>query len=339
MPRDWSENAAMRNGGTTRDERLVRLAENQHGVVTLSQLIDLGFTRRAVRHRCERGLLYRVFPQTYSVTPSLSRAAARMMAAVLSCTPDAALSHRAAAAVWDLGPWPTGLVDVSARTKKKPRPGVRLHLVTDLETITRDGFPATTPMRTLTDLAKTEPRPRVERAFEAADRLGLLDVVELEAECHGKRGSRVLKRLINEGREAPPSKNELERALLDVCRAHAVPLPSLNVVVHGVEVDAYWPQWNLVVELDSYEWHRTRRAFENDRRRDAHLASRGVRVLRFGWRQVKRQPDVVGEAIASSSTAPSRGSSDGGSSPPRSVPAISSSGAFSFGMKPDFMPK
>ena len=51
----------------------MRLAATQHGVVTLAQLIDLGFTRRAVRTRCERGLLYRVFPQTYSVTPALTR--------------------------------------------------------------------------------------------------------------------------------------------------------------------------------------------------------------------------------------------------------------------------
>src|SRR5687768_12398250 len=129
MPRDLSENAAIRNGGTSRDERLVRLAARQHGVITLAQLIEIGFTRRAVWHRCERGLLYRVLPQVYSVTPTLTRAVSRMMAAALSCAPAAALSHRAGAAVWDLGPWPTGLIDVSARTKKKPRPGVRLHVV------------------------------------------------------------------------------------------------------------------------------------------------------------------------------------------------------------------
>ena len=124
-----------------------------------------------------------------------------------------------------------------------------------------------------------------------------------------------------------------------MCRAHAVPLPSLNVMVHGIEVDAYWPESDLVVELDSWQWHRTRSRFENDRRRDARLAARGIRVLRFSWRQLTGESAAVADAIASSSTAPSRGSSEGGSSPPRSVPAISSSGAFSFGMKPDFMPK
>src|SRR5687767_1821317 len=94
MPRDLHKSAAIRHGDGSRDERLVRLAASQHGVVTLSQLIDIGFTRRAVRTRCERGLLYRVHPQVYSVTPSLTRAASRMMAAALSCGAGAGLSHR-----------------------------------------------------------------------------------------------------------------------------------------------------------------------------------------------------------------------------------------------------
>jgi hypothetical protein len=316
----------------------VRLAARQHSVVSWAQLRDLGFTQNAVRHRCDDGRLYRVQPQVYAVVPRLDRAASRAMAALLSCGPGAALSHRAAAAVWDIGPWPSGVIDVSAPRNKGPRTGVRLHRVKALSIAEKDGFAVTTPTRTLTDIAATEPPPRVERAYEQADRLGLLDVVELERECDGRPGSRVLKRLIGEGRTAPPSKNELERALLDVCRAHDLPPPSLNVVVHGLEVDAFWKP-DLVVELDGWETHRTRRAFEEDRRRDAHLARHGIRVLRFSYRQVTTQVREVAEAIASSSTAPSRGSSAGGSSPPRSVPAISSSGAFSFGMKPDFIPK
>jgi very-short-patch-repair endonuclease len=338
MPRDFSEKRAMRDSDGSRDEKLVRLAAQQHGVVAYRQLVALGFTPNALRHRVDRGWLYRVQPEVYAVVPSL-KTPGRMMAAVLSCGPRAALSHRAAAAVWGLGPWPSGAVDVSATRNRGQRAGVRIHKVERVEAVIHEGFPVTQPMRTLSDLAATEPPPRVERAYEQADRLGLLDVARLYEECDGRRGSRVLKRLINEAREAPPSKNELERTLLDICTSQGIPLPRQNVGLHGFEVDAYWPDNNLVVELDGYEWHKTRAAFERDRERDAALASKGVRVLRFSWRQLTRQPEVVGEAIASSSTTPSRGSSAGGSSPPRAVPAISSSGDFSFGMKPDFMPK
>jgi hypothetical protein len=279
----------------------VRLAASQHGVIALDQLRELGFTRDAARHRCEDGRLFRVQPKVYSLLPSLN-AAGRCLAAVLSCGHGAALSHRAAAAVWDLGPWPTGVIDVSVQTNRKPRRGLRLHQVTELEIVTHEGFAVTTPMRTLTDLAGTEPRPRAERAFEQADRLGLLDLPILERECARRRGSRILKQLINEGRTAPPSKNELERALLDLCRAYEILLPSLNVVVCGEEVDAYWPTHGLVVELDGYEWHKSRAAFENDRRRDALLARHGIRVLRFSWRQVTGQPDLVAAAIAASAS-------------------------------------
>lgn len=338
MSRDFAERRRIGKFRRSRDGELVRLAARQHGVVALGQLLELGFTRSMITRRMEAERLFWVQPKVYSVSPSL-RTPGRMMAAVLSCEPRAALSHRAAAAVWDLGPWPTGPIDVSVAGSRKPRAGLRLHRVDALEIVTHDGFLVTSPTRTLVDLAATESAPRVERAFEQADRLGLLDVAVLAAECEGRRGSRLLKRLIREGREAPVSKNELERAFLDVCRNHGIPLPSQNLILHGLEVDAYWPQYGLVVELDSYEWHKTRAAFETDRRRDAALAREGIRVLRFTWRQVQRQPELVAEAVASFSTAPSRGSSAGGSSPPRSVPAISSSEAFSLGMKPDFMPK
>jgi very-short-patch-repair endonuclease len=338
MPRDFAETRHMGAKSGSRDGEMIRLAASQHGVVSLAQLRQLGFTRHMIRRRLEVGRLYRVQPEAYSLLPSL-KTPGRMMAAVLSCAPGAALSHRAAAAVWDLGPWPTGAIDVTVAGSRKARPGVRIHRVTTVEIVTHAGFPVASPTRTLIDLAATEPPPRFERAYEQADRLGLLDVERLRHECAGRRGSRVLNRLIADRREAPPTRSELERAFLDVCRDHALPLPSQNVALHGFEVDNHWPQYDLVAELDGYEWHRTRRAFEDDRRRDAILAAHGVRVLRFTWRQVVRQPDVVAGAVASASTGPSRGSSAGGISPPRSVPAISSSGAFSFGMKPDFMPK
>jgi very-short-patch-repair endonuclease len=253
---------------------MVRLAAAQHSVVAWTQLREIGFTRRMVERRLEAGRLYRVQPDTYSLLPSL-KAPARMMAAALSCGPSAALSHRAAAAVWQLGPWPSGIVDVSVTKNRGPRAGVRIHRVERIAIVTRDGFPVTQPMRTLADLAGTEPPPRVERAYEQADRLGLLDVARLYEECDGRRGSRVLKRLINEAREAPPSKNELERTLLDICTSQGIPLPRQNVGLHGFEVDAYWPDNNLVVELDGYEWHKTRAAFERDRERDAALGRQG----------------------------------------------------------------
>ncbi len=54
----------------------------------------------------------------------------------------------------------------------------------------------------------------------------------------------------------------------------------------------------LVVEVDGSEFHTSRETFEEDRRRDAVLAARGYRVLRFSYRQVERRWSEVFAAVA-----------------------------------------
>jgi very-short-patch-repair endonuclease len=64
----------------------------------------------------------------------------------------------------------------------------------------------------------------------------------------------------------------------------------MNVVVAGLEVDAAWRRERLIVELDGYEFHRTRAAFERDRARDATLQAAGYRVLRLTHRRLTSDP-------------------------------------------------
>ena len=78
----------------------------------------------------------------------------------------------------------------------------------------------------------------------------------------------------------------------------------LNVNLHGFEVDAYWPSHGLVVELDGYDFHRTRAAFERDRERDARLRAAGLDVLRFSWRQVTRERGAMLAALRATLTQP-----------------------------------
>jgi very-short-patch-repair endonuclease len=59
--------------------------------------------------------------------------------------------------------------------------------------------------------------------------------------------------------------------------------PRFNAVVHGMEVDAYWPEASLALEIDGARTHRTARAFHEDRRRDRLLAGEGVQVIRATW--------------------------------------------------------
>ena len=73
---------------------------------------------------------------------------------------------------------------------------------------------------------------------------------------------------------------------MELVRAAGLPMPLVNHRVQGYEVDAYWPAWALVVELDSRSFHSSPTAFEADPVRDARLQRAGLRVLRVTWRRL-----------------------------------------------------
>jgi very-short-patch-repair endonuclease len=275
---------------------VAELVARQHGVLAVWQLTELGFTQTMIKRRVEGGRLYRVQSLVYSLTPKVLPRG-QMLAAALSYGPAAVLSHRAAAAIWDLGPWPTGLIDVTVPGRRKGRRGIRLHRAT-VERVIKDGFPVTTIARTLVDLAAALPLGRLRDAFERAERLRLLNAKEVSEEMHRKRGAKKIRAILAEWTEPEPTKNEFEQSLRDLCRDYDIPLPSQNVVLLGYEVDAFWPP-NLVVELDGWDTHKTRRAFETDRRKAAVLEAAGYRVLRFTWRQMRDERPTIAAAIRS----------------------------------------
>jgi very-short-patch-repair endonuclease len=73
----------------------------------------------------------------------------------------------------------------------------------------------------------------------------------------------------------------------------------VNLQVAGYEVDFLWSDERLIVETDGREDHLTVTAFEEDRARDAFLATLGYRVLRFSRRQVLYEPELVARSISS----------------------------------------
>ena len=99
-------------------------------------------------------------------------------------------------------------------------------------------------------------------------------------------------------RDAGFTRSEAERRLKALCNAAELPPPRTNARVAGYEVDAYWPAHNLIVELDGYEYHGTRQAFERDRRKDAALVAAGYRVVRITWRRLRRESHAVAAQLA-----------------------------------------
>jgi len=168
----------------------------------------------------------------------------------------------------------------------------------------QQGITVTTVARTLFDLASSMPGRVLERALDEAEMRELYDFASLDAlvRAHaGERGAAALARALRHDAGTTPTKSELEELLLSICDRHGIERPAVNADVAGLEVDFLFAKRRLVVEADSWAFHRTRRAFERDRERDAILARAGYRTLRFTHRQLTREPAMVADTIIRSS--------------------------------------
>jgi very-short-patch-repair endonuclease len=290
-----------------RDRRVAQLASDQHGVVTKAQLRGFGLADRAIEARAAAGRLHRIHRGVYAVGHPLLTTEGRWMAAVLACGRGAVLSHRSAAALWDLRRSERARIDVTSPTNAgRTRQGVDAHrartLPPDERALVR-GIPCTSVARTLVDLAEVVNVRALERACNQAEVLWLLETRALEAtlaRAHGRHGAALLGRILAAGSRAEtPTRSELERRFLALCHAARLPRPQVNLWIAdaAVEVDFAWAAQRLVAETDGRAYHATRRAFEEDRRRDQRLALAGYRVVRFTWDQVTREPRDVAETL------------------------------------------
>jgi very-short-patch-repair endonuclease len=265
------------------DLAIARLAANQHGVVSLEQLLAIGLDLDAISYRVRVGRLHRIHRGVYAVGHRRLTFEGRCKAAVFACGPEAALSHRSAAALWGMLAPSSGVLDVTVprRGGRRQRRGIRLHRSTTLhpaQTTLRAGIPVTTPARTLADLHRCATPDDLAKARR-------------QAELRGYR--------LGEEAAAEPdrTRTELERRFLALCRRHGLPRPEVNAPIGEYVVDFLWRDTGLIVETDSYRFHGGRAAFEYDYRRQARLIAAGFEVLRFTWRQVVDEPDQVLAAV------------------------------------------
>lgn len=226
------------------------------------------------------------------------------MAAVIAGGPRACLSHRAGAALWDLVAPDWRPIDVTVPGgSRSARRGIVTHrsrlAPEDCHVI--DATPVTSLARTLLDLAEVTSPTQHRRAYERAERLELLDtraIDRLLERSNGRHGVGRLRALLDyDPTAAARAESELERLFLDLVRAHELPTPQVNVLVEGFLVDAYWPAARLVVELDSYEHHTDREAFESDRARHSTLRLAGCHSVAFTYRQVVDRPAWVASVV------------------------------------------
>jgi very-short-patch-repair endonuclease len=297
--------------------RVAKLAARQWGVVSVAQLRALGLSKDAVQRRVRAGRLHRLHHGVYAVGHTVLKREGRWLAAVLACGDGAVLSHRSAAAHWGLLQSEATRTDVTTPRRRAANATIRPHISRSLiarDTHTHQGIPITSVARTLLDLAATVRPDRLERALAQAEHLELYDhraITELLARADGHRGTAALTKAT--AREPKLTRSDWEARLLKLVRDAALPEPLVNLSLAApdhprLEVDFCWPSHHLIVETDGWESHRTRAAFEADRRRDAALQADGYRVVRFTW----RTPDAtilrrLQALLSPSGTRPRRG--------------------------------
>lgn len=287
-----------------------QIAAGQHGLVTRRQLLDAGATGRRIQLRVECGRLRPLHRGVYLVGAVVPPRAIPL-AACLACGPRAVVSHRSAAELWELARSPPGAhdhpIDVTLPNGNRRRTGIRVHRSRTLRSSERthlDGVPVTTVPRTLLDLAAAAAARTVERALAEAFARGLTSEARV-ADCVTRHarvpGSTRLRAVLDLG---PPAmtRSEAEERFLALVRRADVPRPRVNERVGAYEVDFHWPAARLVVEVDGFGPHHSRRAFERDRRRDADLVAREYRVMRVTWREIAERPEQLlfrlGQALA-----------------------------------------
>jgi hypothetical protein len=267
----------MREQVTTADARLAAIAGRQHGIVTREQLVEVGIDKSGVTRRVQSGRLHRLHRGVYAVGHRSLSWRGRWLAAVLAAGDGAVLSHTSAAALWQFlrpiqGP---AHVIVGAATHRHRRAGIVIHrsrTLTPSHVTRRHGIAVTTPARTIEDIRGTIAPRLFRRALRQAELSG-----------HRVPHLSAVKR----------TRSDLELLFLALCDDHGLPRPLVNQRVAGRLVDFHWPAQRLVVETDSWEFHRGSVAFEDDHARDLELHALRIDTRRYTGDQLEAAPGAV----------------------------------------------
>ena len=257
--------------------------------------MDVGLSEGAINARVRTGALIRRYPGVYALAPSRQDAQARISAAVLAGGPHAAASYATAAFLWGFVTHYEPPPEISlTQGDRRPR-HILTHRCPSLQPrdVTRQhGIPTTTRARTILDLAPRLSHKQLTRIINDARREGhirpdaLNDIITRNPLHPGTK-------LLTPFAESTvnPTNSSFEDDFLTFTAKYGLPTPLVNTMVNGYEVDAYFPEHNLIVECDGYAFHKDRAAFESDRERDAHHLAHGTPTVRLTRERLTQTPD------------------------------------------------
>jgi len=279
---------------------LSQIARRQHALITRDQALTSGLSPFQVRQRIRSGEWCTVRPGVYAVNgapPTWLQA----VAAVALGT-EVWISHQTAGSLWALPGVSDDAIHVVTSLDRWVRlAGVQGHRSGALFTAdlaTRHQITVTTPARTLVDLSAHLSLHQLGRAVDDALRRRILTLQALDrcvarlAGAPGRRPAAVQELLAERVPGYDPGDSDLETRVLRVVVGAGFPPPvqQYRVKVGGrtFKIDLAYPARRLAIELDGWEFHRSRTAFDDDRSRANLLVANGWKLVRF----TSRTPDA-----------------------------------------------
>lgn len=288
-------------------KRAAEIAAGQYGVISCTQLLAGGFTRRRIDLAVTGGHLIPIHRGVYGLGHPPTDMRGNRVAATLATGEGSWISNRSGAEHVRILPRRNGAIHLTVPTRAGRRPGQglivhRSKLAPD-ERRTIERVRCTSVSRVLLDLAGGNPG-ELEGAIKAAGNRELLSVgtcMKLLDRYPRRPGSSLLRRLLL-GEEPVPTftRSGLERRMFRLCRTSGLPLPQTNVDIPTEidvhECDCVWPEYRLIVECDS-RWHDNPIASVDDARKDQDLTLAGWRVHRLRWAQIVLAPELAARTI------------------------------------------
>ncbi len=279
------------------EEKLRLFADAQHGLVTRAQLLGAGVSSAAIERRLRNGTLLPEYPGVYRVGHRAPSIEASYLAAVLACGKGSLLSGPAAGHLLGLLKDAAPSPEVTTATERRVE-GIRTRrsrmTIDRRDAMLLRAIPVTTVPRTLVDLAAVLPLDRLARACHEAGAMYGTTPAQAEvvlARRANSPGAAKLRRILRG--EVHITLSKLEARFLELLDEAELPLPQTNRPVGGRRVDCRWPRERLTVELDSYRYHHSRHAWEQDRRREREAHARGDDLRRYTYGDVFEHPRLM----------------------------------------------
>lgn len=282
---------------------LADLAERQHGVATYRQMRNLGLSNGHIHRASKASRLRRVHRGVYAVGHKRLSRHGHCLAAVLACGDGTVLSHRSAAWLWGFLPFFPTEAEVTVPSQGHRRRGIRIYRTAGMpqsDFTILEQIPVTSAARTLFDLAGVVSTRDRERAIDRAKRMGQLDLLALDA-ILARRGrtpeARLVRNALDLYRKPIHDRARSELLLLRALENEGLPLPVFNCWVEQWEIDAHWEAERFAVEVDGWESHGSRQAFEDDRLRLEEMKLAGIDCIRISARRIETHPKQVAQRI------------------------------------------